>query len=190
MTAWVLAVGGCAQDRFYNTTAWVEGRGKAYETVWLDRFLKANYYYPVRDAFNPQVWASLADPNEPAAWNVDSSGGVPDGSFYVNRDIDEITPAQAAAGPCTGPAPQPPWKVIKPRPGKKPTSFIGEDATGRRKVARIETPNGYTFTAESALGIATRLLKEDCVPGFHTPAGYFGPDLILDFTGCTRKDVR
>jgi len=175
---WLVGCGlvpsGCAHDRYYNTVGWIEGPGKAYNTPWLDRFMKTNYYYPVRDAFDPHVWASLVDPNEPPGWNTDGSGNVPDGSFYVNRRIEQISPAEAAAGPSTAPAPRPPWTVVKARPGKKPVSFIGEDGLGRRFMVKLDDP-AYPEAGSAAAFITTRVFW---LLGYHVPANY-----IVTITG-------
>jgi short subunit dehydrogenase-like uncharacterized protein len=60
---------------------------------------------------------------------------------------------------------------------------------GERVVSRLETPETYALTAETAVEIAARVLDGDAPTGYQTPAGAFGPDLILDFPGTTREDV-
>lgn len=57
---------------------------------------------------------------------------------------------------------------------------------GRRVVARMNGPNGYTFTAVSAIAIAARVLDGRAQAGFHTPGGLFGPDLAVEL-GFTRE---
>lgn len=58
----------------------------------------------------------------------------------------------------------------------------------RRVAARMHGPNGYSFTAVSAVAIARRVLEGGAKPGFHTPAGLFGPDLALAL-GFSREDL-
>lgn len=52
------------------------------------------------------------------------------------------------------------------------------DAQGKAVIATLETPNGYTFTAEAAVHIAQRVLAGDWKAGFQTPAGCYGPQLL------------
>lgn len=52
------------------------------------------------------------------------------------------------------------------------------DAQGKTLEATLETPNGYTFTAQSAVYIAQRILNGDFKPGFQTPAGCYGAALF------------
>ena len=95
---------GCGgRLRYYNTSAWIEKQGDAYNDTLIEQFMKNNYYYPIRDIFDLRVMASLFDPALVRAWNVDAAGEVGDGSFYTNRPISTISPAQAAAGPGLSP---------------------------------------------------------------------------------------
>jgi short subunit dehydrogenase-like uncharacterized protein len=67
----------------------------------------------------------------------------------------------------------------------------GEATTedGDRVVSRLETPETYATTVETALEITGRVLDGDAPPGYQTPAGAYGPDLILDVDGTDREDV-
>ncbi|WP_247008101.1 saccharopine dehydrogenase family protein [Halorientalis litorea] len=70
-------------------------------------------------------------------------------------------------------------------------SFVwGEASTaeGERAVSRLETPETYALTVETALEIAGRVLDGDAPEGFQTPAGAYGPDLILSIDGTERHD--
>lgn len=53
--------------------------------------------------------------------------------------------------------------------------------------ARLETPEGYTLTAMTAVEIAKRTLAGAAEPGFRTPSMVFGADFILDFDGVSRS---
>ncbi len=64
-----------------------------------------------------------------------------------------------------------------------------DENSGARVAARLETPEGYTLTAESALAIATRALAGDAPPGYRTPSLAYGPDFILTLPSCTRTDL-
>ncbi|AFZ72154.1 saccharopine dehydrogenase family protein [Natronobacterium gregoryi] len=54
-----------------------------------------------------------------------------------------------------------------------------EDDAGRRVGARLETPNPYALTVETALAASERI--DDADDGFQTPATAFGSDFILEF---------
>jgi short subunit dehydrogenase-like uncharacterized protein len=64
-----------------------------------------------------------------------------------------------------------------------------EDAAGRRHVARIQGPEGYTLTAMTALASVDRVLAGNAPSGFQTPAKAYGADFILEIGGVTREDV-
>jgi short subunit dehydrogenase-like uncharacterized protein len=61
-----------------------------------------------------------------------------------------------------------------------------EDSWRRRSSARLETPDGYSFTAEAATTIARRIMRGDFLPGFQTPAKMYGADFVLGFKGTRR----
>lgn len=64
-----------------------------------------------------------------------------------------------------------------------------ENAAGDRRAARLEGPEGYTMTAITSLLIVKRVLDGSVQPGFHTPAGLYGPDLILEVPGTLRTII-
>lgn len=55
--------------------------------------------------------------------------------------------------------------------------------------AYLKTINGYSLTAISSVIIAQRVLKGDFKPGFFTPAGLYGADLVMEVPGSERKDL-
>ena len=55
--------------------------------------------------------------------------------------------------------------------------------------ARLETPNGYALTAESAVELALRAAHGEAHPGFQTPSSAYGADFVLGMAGCTRTDL-
>ncbi len=63
------------------------------------------------------------------------------------------------------------------------------DADGNRAVSQLETPEGYTLTALTAVEIARRIHGGEVAPGFHTPSTAFGPDFVLGFSGVKRRDL-
>lgn len=65
-----------------------------------------------------------------------------------------------------------------------------EDSWRQRRCVRLETPDGYSFTAETATAIAQRVMGGDFLPGFQTPARVYGADLVLAFEGTRRGELR
>ena len=63
------------------------------------------------------------------------------------------------------------------------------DAIGRRAVARLSGPEGYTLTMLTALALVERVLAGEAPPGFQTPARAYGADFILRIPGVTRTDA-
>ena len=68
--------------------------------------------------------------------------------------------------------------------------IIGEvtDAEGRRAVSRLQTREGYSFTAQATVEIMKRILSSDYKTGFQTPSLVYGQDFILQFDGTKRTD--
>jgi short subunit dehydrogenase-like uncharacterized protein len=64
-----------------------------------------------------------------------------------------------------------------------------QNPDGDRAVARVRGPHTYALTVETALACARRALSGDAEPGFQTPAGVYGPDLILDVDGVERENA-
>jgi short subunit dehydrogenase-like uncharacterized protein len=64
-----------------------------------------------------------------------------------------------------------------------------EDRYRRCVGARLHTPNGYSFTALSALAIAERVISGDVRTGFQSPACVYGADFVLGIEGVRREDA-
>lgn len=65
----------------------------------------------------------------------------------------------------------------------------GELGDGDRTVvSRLRTPNTYRLTVETALEVLSRVRAGEHPPGFQTPAGAYGPDLVLAVDGVERTD--
>jgi short subunit dehydrogenase-like uncharacterized protein len=60
---------------------------------------------------------------------------------------------------------------------------------GKTATVRMVTPDGYTLTAHSSLLIAQKIVKENFVTGYQTPASTYGPDLVLEIPGVKREIV-
>ncbi|HEV8411026.1 MAG TPA: saccharopine dehydrogenase NADP-binding domain-containing protein [Gemmatimonadaceae bacterium] len=63
------------------------------------------------------------------------------------------------------------------------------DDDGRRVVARLRTPDGYTLTALTTVAAAEKVFAGGAKPGFQTPSRAFGADFILEIEGTEREDV-
>ncbi|MFA5121485.1 trans-acting enoyl reductase family protein [Zavarzinia sp.] len=70
-------------------------------------------------------------------------------------------------------------------------TLLGEarNAAGRVVRSRLEVIEPYALTAETALLIAGKAAHGGALPGYQTPAGAYGPDLILEIEGCRREDL-
>ncbi len=62
------------------------------------------------------------------------------------------------------------------------------NAAGEQTIARLTTPEGYTLTAFMGLNITKKVLEGNFKPGFQTPAGCYGADLVFEMDGVTRDD--
>lgn len=56
-------------------------------------------------------------------------------------------------------------------------------------VSFLETPNGYSFTALASVEMAEKILSGNFKAGYQTPSSAYGPQLVLEFTGVTRRDL-
>jgi len=78
-----------------------------------------------------------------------------------------------------------------PTPEKRKNAFSyvwgrAEDDNGNSVTGKMITPDGYTLTAHSSLLIAKKILNNQLKPGFQTPAGLYGADLVLEIPGTER----
>lgn len=77
--------------------------------------------------------------------------------------------------------------------GEHPTGVWGraEDAQGNVVESRLRGPTAaYDIVAEAPVAIAKRILDGNAPPGFQTPAGAYGPDLVFDVADMEREDVQ
>ena len=64
---------------------------------------------------------------------------------------------------------------------KSSTYLWGEVSNGKEKVVkRLKVPNGYTITADGAVTISEKILRDDYTPGYQTPAMAYGSQLITE----------
>ena len=64
------------------------------------------------------------------------------------------------------------------------------DDKGQQAISRMETPDGYSLTAETALGAVRHTLAGESKAGFQTASMAFGADFILEFEGVRREDIK
>ena len=64
-----------------------------------------------------------------------------------------------------------------------------ETADGDTVVSRLETPNGYALTRDTALLCTRKVLDGDAPVGYQTPSTAYGKDLVLEVDGVERIDV-
>ncbi len=69
--------------------------------------------------------------------------------------------------------------------------IIGEatDGKGGRARARLQTPDGYSLTAQTTIEIMKRIFLSELKPGFQTPSLVYGPDFILQFPNTKLEDL-
>jgi short subunit dehydrogenase-like uncharacterized protein len=63
------------------------------------------------------------------------------------------------------------------------------DDDGNKIAARLQGPEGYEFTVQTALKICERIMNGDAPVGFQTPAKAYGAEMVLEIPGVTREDV-
>lgn len=64
-----------------------------------------------------------------------------------------------------------------------------EDNSGKRLVARLKCPEGYTLTVLTALTAMKKVLAGQVCTGFQTPSLAYGADYILEIEGVVREDI-
>jgi short subunit dehydrogenase-like uncharacterized protein len=66
----------------------------------------------------------------------------------------------------------------------------GEAKDGERTVvSRLDAPESYALTVQTALAAMARVLAGSARPGFQTPSLAFGADFILGIDTVTRRDA-
>ncbi|MEA1932246.1 MAG: saccharopine dehydrogenase NADP-binding domain-containing protein [Euryarchaeota archaeon] len=74
---------------------------------------------------------------------------------------------------------------------KNETIVWGEawsEESGETVQSILRTPDTYALTVEAALACAERVIAGEAPAGVATPAGAFGPDLVVELPGVTRQD--
>lgn len=76
---------------------------------------------------------------------------------------------------------------------KTVTHVWAEASDGRNEpvASRLHGPEGaLVWTTRAALSVVRKVLAGAAPPGFQTPAGAYGPELVLESEGVIREDVR
>lgn len=131
------------------------------------------------------------------------STGIPNITVYTRMPASALRVLRASRymGPLLGSAPV--QKALhrwtdrgKPGPSAEQRArgrsrLWGEvsDDAGNRAAARLNTPEGYTLTALTAVAAVRRVLAGDHPPGFQTPSLAYGADWILEIEGTEREDI-
>ena len=85
-------------------------------------------------------------------------------------------------------------KVTGPSEAMRETGRVhlwgeAKNAAGRTVTSTVETPEGYRFTAVSAVESAERVLAGKVQPGAWTPSKAFGPDFVTELPGVVAGEV-
>jgi saccharopine dehydrogenase (NAD+, L-lysine-forming) len=75
------------------------------------------------------------------------------------------------------------------RQGRTAVWCRATDAAGATATAVLHGPDAYLYTARTAELCLRRVLDGDVRPGYHTPAGLWGPDFGLGIDGVARHDL-
>jgi hypothetical protein len=170
---------GCAAFRYANTAAHITHDVRANDDSNEIIAFKTHVLFPGRDILTFDWLWRIALGDE--AWNADCDleAGT---SFYTPRVPEELTPERIARGPCTCP-PLPPLRVLKAKHGAASAGFLGEDATGRRFLFKLDDP-GYPELGSSVSIIGSRILW---ALGYNVPEVYL---VRIEGSGDRRFDGR
>ena len=61
------------------------------------------------------------------------------------------------------------------------------NAAAKKATVRLNCPEAYTLTACTCILITQKILKGEFKPGYQTPAGLYGEDLVMEVPGVDRK---
>lgn len=104
-------------------------------------------------------------------------------------DAMQLLPAKTLIDAVTSVLPEGPTEVQR-RAERCVIVAEAENTWRQTRCVRLETPDGYSFTAEATAAIAQRVMRGDFVSGFQTPARVYGADLVLEFEGTHREEIR
>jgi short subunit dehydrogenase-like uncharacterized protein len=167
------------------------GRIERVPGAWKDRLVDFGSG-PVRVTTMP--WGDVA-----TAWystripNIDVYMAIPDGMRRMLKlgqfamPIISSKPVRAIIASRIKKGPPGPTKEHR-ETGQSRFWAQASDDKGARFGAKLFGPEGYELTVRTAVECVTRTLRGLAQPGFQTPSGAFGPDLILSIEGVRRQD--
>jgi hypothetical protein len=182
ITIFVLLAGlsaGCAEFEYHNKAAVFDRPCEPLNDSLANIWLKTCYFYPARD-YLIFSWAGRALTGD-EAWDVTPEGRVPDGPFFVNRNVGGISPEQIRLGPPDAAPPVGAWRIKKPKDKGATPGFVGEDASGRTFLVKVDNA-AYPELGTSAEIIGSRLYW---LMGYRVPATYL---TTVEDTGDARYD--
>ncbi len=126
---------------------------------------------------NIVVYAAMPAGHRWGTKNLNWAGG-----FFARPAIRSWLQARIDAGP--------PGPTDEERTGSH-FHAVAEVSDGEGTVvgARLIGPNAYTLTASASVHVAGKVLAGEWKPGFQTPAGCYGPDLVLALDDVTREGL-
>lgn len=116
------------------------------------------------------VGGVLAVPVPERAHNVNSIDEVPDSTWFTNRDIEAMTPAEVARGPNLDGSPElhTPWTVKSTKATGVAIGFLVEDARGHTYIIKFDNRD-YPEAETGAEVIVARILH---ALGYNVPQDY------------------
>jgi short subunit dehydrogenase-like uncharacterized protein len=76
------------------------------------------------------------------------------------------------------------------RTGRRVLVGVVSNTNGENARARVTTGQGNVLTAQAGVEIARRVIVGEVKVGFQTPSLVYGSDLILQFEGATREELK
>src|SRR4029453_85346 len=95
-------------------------------------------------------------PSNTRAQNINTIDEVPDSSWFTNRVVGALPPAQIAGGPNVGPPPAPErWLIIREKSSGYAPGFTAKDAKGETWFVSFDPP-ANPEGATAAMGLANK----------------------------------
>ena len=170
---------GCAELEYDNKSAVFDHPRESLNDSLGNIWLKTCYLYPARD-YLIFSWAGRALFGD-EAWDVTLDGQVPDGPFFLNRDIRNISVEELRSSPPDAIPPTTPWHIKKSKDTGATPGFVGEDASGQSYLVKFDDP-AYPELGTSAEIIGARLYR---LMGYRVPVTYL---TTIEGTGDARYD--
>lgn len=132
------------------------------------------------------AWRSTGIPNIRASLALNPRLGALIRLAPLAASLMRIGPVARALRSCVKPGG--PDAAARAR-GKSSVLAEVRDARGAVARARLDGPDAYALTVDCALLCVARALAGQAPPGYQSPAMAFGPDMVLEAPGVTRRDL-